>query len=379
MGNETVTGVRAYHERLLLSAVRAQGALSKAALARETGLSAQAVSVIAEGLIEQGLLQRGARLRGRVGQPPAPLSLNPDGAFALGLKIGRRSVEAALIDFTGAVRARDDAPLKAPLPEPSLAAVAALGERALQSAPRDRVVGLGLAMPGDLHEWSEELGLAPGALEGWRGRAPAAELGAALGLEAEAVNDATAAAAAELALGEAMTAPESLYIYIGAFAGGGLALNGRLWRGRRGNAAALGSMPVSSADPSRRPHQLLSLASLTVLERLREELGDAYEGFAQWRDAAAPALAQSIAAAQAVLEIDEAVIDGQLEPRERTTLVAAVEDAHRQLNLAGLSPVAIREGSLGAPARVLGAALLPLQRRFAPDPDLLLRAPKSEG
>ena len=46
-----------------------------------------------------GELSRGEPQRGKIGQPSIPMSLNPDGAYFLGLKIGRRSAELVLIDF----------------------------------------------------------------------------------------------------------------------------------------------------------------------------------------------------------------------------------------------------------------------------------------
>ena len=45
-------------------------------------------------------------MRGRIGQPSVPLALNPDGAFSIGIKIGRRSADWLLVDFTGTVRQR---------------------------------------------------------------------------------------------------------------------------------------------------------------------------------------------------------------------------------------------------------------------------------
>ena len=50
---------------------------------------------------------RGEPIRGRVGQPSVPLSINPEGAFFLGLKVGRRSADLVLVDFLGT---RDGAP-----------------------------------------------------------------------------------------------------------------------------------------------------------------------------------------------------------------------------------------------------------------------------
>ncbi len=118
------SGVRLYNERLLLSLVRRFGPLSKIEVARLTGLSVQSTSAIMNRLQADGLLKREAPLRGRVGQPTIPMSLDPDGAFSLGLKIGRRSCDLVLVDFRGDVRqarpphvrlsdARDDPRLRA--------------------------------------------------------------------------------------------------------------------------------------------------------------------------------------------------------------------------------------------------------------------------
>ena len=99
------SGMRDYNERLALSLVRRHGSLSKTEIARLTKLSAQTVSVIMRELEDEGLLLRNEPMRGKIGQPSIPMSLNPEGAFFLGLKIGRRSAELVLIDFLGAVRA----------------------------------------------------------------------------------------------------------------------------------------------------------------------------------------------------------------------------------------------------------------------------------
>ena len=101
------SGMRARNERLALTLVRRNGALAKSELARMTGLSAQTVSVIMRSLENDGLLLRGEPVRGKVGQPSVPMRLNPDGAFFIGLKIGRRSAEVIVTDALGKVRDRE--------------------------------------------------------------------------------------------------------------------------------------------------------------------------------------------------------------------------------------------------------------------------------
>ena len=99
-------GVRQYNERVVLQTIRLHGALPKADLARLTHLSPQTVSIIIERLQEDDLVIKQARVRGKVGQPSVPISLNPDGAFSVGIKVGRRNMDALLVDFTGRVRQR---------------------------------------------------------------------------------------------------------------------------------------------------------------------------------------------------------------------------------------------------------------------------------
>ncbi len=100
------TGMKLYNERLVLSLIRAHGPLSKGEVSRMTGLSAQASSVIMSQLESDGLLLRGEPQRGKVGQPSVPMSLNPEGAFSIGVKVGRRTAELVLMDMAGQVRRR---------------------------------------------------------------------------------------------------------------------------------------------------------------------------------------------------------------------------------------------------------------------------------
>ena len=114
------SGVRLYNERLALSLIRRHGSLPKAELARLTGLSAQTVSMIIKQLEADGLVLKEKPKRGRIGQPPVPISLNPDGAYSLGLKIGRRSADLMLLDLVGGVRGTTHRTFRYPTPEQTI-------------------------------------------------------------------------------------------------------------------------------------------------------------------------------------------------------------------------------------------------------------------
>ena len=119
-GGDT-TALRAYNERLVMHALLQAGMLSKAEIARETGLSGQAASVIVNRLLEDGLLVKLDKVRGQVGQPSTPIAPNPEGAYSLGVKIGRRSVESILINLLGEELGASRVRYDAPLPEPTIA------------------------------------------------------------------------------------------------------------------------------------------------------------------------------------------------------------------------------------------------------------------
>ena len=91
----------AYNRRLLLEAVRTRGPISRAELARLTGLSAQTVSNIAEELRGLGLLRAQGRRRTGRGQPPVELAIDPQGGFTIGLHFNRDSLTAVFADLAG--------------------------------------------------------------------------------------------------------------------------------------------------------------------------------------------------------------------------------------------------------------------------------------
>jgi predicted NBD/HSP70 family sugar kinase len=384
-GGANQAGGRAYNERLAISLIRLNGPLPKAELARLTGLSAQTMSQIVRRLERDGLLIPQPRLRGRVGQPSVPYALNPLGALSLGVKIGRRSTDVVLCNFLGDIMDRDRRAYPHPAPDAVLAFVSDAIERMKRTHEQRRFAGVGVAMPFELWKWSEDLPTPTGDLDNWRHIDVASELSARTGLPCYLANDATAACGAELAYSHRGSNIDMLYLFIGSFAGGGVVLDGALRQGRTGNAGALGSMPMARAG---REGQLIHHASLLMLERrlVRDGVDAAIlqdpdadwsglgEALAGWIDSAADALAHAIISGAAVFDFGHVCIDGALPRDVLGQLVAKIEVALARHDLQGLSAFRITAGSLGADARVLGGAMLPIVENFASGQDVLLKA-----
>ncbi len=381
------SGVRLYNERLVLSLIRRHASLSKVELARLTGLSVQTINDIVARLETEGLLLRQDPQRGRVGQPAIPFALNPEGAFSVGLKIGRRSTDLVLVDFRGAVRIRRHAVHPYPLPERLRAFVTTavadvLAE--LTPAQQSRVAGLGIATPFELWNWEAELGAAPGTMAGWRGFDVEAEIAALCPWPVVTCNDATSACAAELFLGDSWRFRDFLYVFIGSFIGGGVVLNGSLFPGRTGNAGAIGSFPVGGG---RARKQLIRVASLHGLEAELTAVGldgpAIYRTNAVWPDFGAPLdrwidrtaghLAELAVAATAIIDFEAVIIDGAFPADVRARLVERTTSATAKFDPQGLTPVTIHPGSIGSDARAIGGAALPLLANFARDRDVLFK------
>lgn len=385
-------GVRQFNERVVLQALRAHGALAKADLARLTGLTAQTIGLITARLDEDDLLTRGAPVRGRVGQPSVPIGLNPDGAFAIGIKIARRSADWLLVDFCGRVRERISVAYAFPDATTLLPTIQAnLGELLRRLGPlASRAVGVGVAAPYLLGGWHRMLGLTEAQSDAWNHLDLAAEVQKMTTLPVSFAKDTAAACVAELLQGKGREIRSFIYLFLDTFVGGGLVLHSHLHRGEHGNAGAVASLPlaVAGAGMKELPPQLISQASLWDLEqRLREHGLDpmaAYDERAlqdpwrphtrEWIERAALALAHCIVSGTAFLDLEAVVIDGVVAPALLDDLIDRTRQALAAYNWEGLqSPPPLRPGSIGSDARALGGALLPLHACFAPDRDLFLK------
>jgi predicted NBD/HSP70 family sugar kinase len=373
------SGMRQHNELLLLSLIRAHGQLPKAEMARLTGLSAQTVSVIIRQLESEGLVEKRAALRGKVGQPLQPYALNPEGAFSIGLKVGRRSGDLVLLDLAGETRNALHQPYDFPTPKQFMRfAEKSLGKLTdvLNETARKRVAGVGVAAPFDLWKWEEEAGAPPKVLEAWKDFDLASEISSISPWPVHFCNDATAACAAEQFFGHGKQLKDYAYFYVGYFVGGGIVIDGHLHQGRGGNAGALGSIPVRGVGG--KSEQLIRQASLSRLERdLREHGVDPsilfYAGadwsglgahLTKWIGHAARGLAQAATSLAATLECKAVIIDGSMPADVRKRLVDATRLALAEVNLDGITPFEIEEGSIGFAARALGGASLPLSANF---------------
>ena len=384
--------MREFNERVVLQAIRLHGSPPKAQIARLTRLTPQTVQIIIARLEADQLVRRLEPLRGKVGQPSVPMALNPNGAFSIGIKIGRRSLDMLLVDFTGQVRERVVMNYTFPDPD-ALFKEVKLRLRELSAALpprlRGRLYGIGVAAPLAMDGWQTLLGVAPSRPAKWAGIDIRARVQAMTDLPVEFVKDTSAACVAELVAGRGRSMRSFLYIFVDTFIGGGLVIDSHLRMGLNGNAGAVGSMATGAAalQGESTPAQLLSVASLFRLESLFAQQGldpsAAADGRAlappwrrltqRWLRDAVRMLALSINNAACLLDLEGVIVDGSFNRELLQALLDELDPGLGRYSWEGVARPQLLAGTIGSDARAIGGALLPLYANFAPDRDLFLK------
>jgi hypothetical protein len=131
--------------------IRQHQPVTRAQLARLTGLGSGPITQVTRDLLLAGLVREGARLKGGRGQPALPLMLDPSGtlSFGVGMIPGRLRIVA--IDFAGGVIDEEFAPASSDGPASIVATVRNSMERMCRKArliEPDRILGVGFAVPG---------------------------------------------------------------------------------------------------------------------------------------------------------------------------------------------------------------------------------------
>jgi len=383
---------KSHNRRVVIEAVRINGALSRAEIARLTALSSQTISNIVSELETAGILKAAARRKTGRGQPATPLSIDPDGAYSIGLQLDHRELIGVVVDLAGKIRARSLIAVDRPAPGQAVPAMQRLIAKLLKAAriDRSRLLGIGLAMPGPFGvEGITSVG--PTALPGWQDFPLAAELGRLTGLAVFVENDATAAVIGERLHGVARSLDSFVYLFIGTGLGAGLFLGGHLFKGSAHNAGEIGHMIV---EPEGRPcpcgnrgclERYLSLrAAYEYLkfpdpdhaspEMLSDLLAKDDRRISRWIGSVLPPMRRAVNVLESMLDPDAIVLGGFLPLPLLKALFERLEPLPPSVGArrARRSP-RILLGAAGRETSALGAAALPIFDEINPQFDVLLK------
>jgi predicted NBD/HSP70 family sugar kinase len=238
--------VRAYNAGVLLNRIwSSDGGVSRADLARQTGLSRSTVSAIVSSLISSGLIAETHVARSRAGRPPIALAFRDDAFGIIGIEMGASHVAAVLCDPRGRVLFKRHSEWDTEGdPAGTLRLIHRFVSEAAHSAGQRRVIGLGLAVPCPLDSTEPGM-LSRRILPAWKDICIGEELFQRHQLPTYVDNDANLGALAERWWGAATDTPCATYIKVATGVGAGHIVDGRLFRGATGIAGEIGHTTVT--------------------------------------------------------------------------------------------------------------------------------------
>jgi predicted NBD/HSP70 family sugar kinase len=241
----TVSDVRQRNRSQALRSVILTGETTRAAIARESGLSVASVTNLVSELISEGLVMEAGSVASSGGRPVTLLAPNPAGAYFLGADVGERGVAVELFDLS---MTRIDREFRGGREGEPIEAIAADLDEALNAlrarnpAAWDRMVGIGLGLPGIVESDAEGRQVLYAQSLGWS-PIPVADL-VSHDIPVFAENGAKTQAMAELWDGAARGVNEALVVLLGRGVGLAIVSNGELARGLNSSAGEWGHVKI---------------------------------------------------------------------------------------------------------------------------------------
>jgi predicted NBD/HSP70 family sugar kinase len=374
--------LRDANRRLVIQALRRRGVASRAEIARITGLSRSTVSSLVTDLQDAGLIvdrEAGEQQGAQVGRPPALIALSPTAGAAVGIDFGHSHIAVAVGDLAHNVLAEHWQEIDVDhLAVEGLDTAAELVEASLAEAGvgRDRVIGVGMGLPGPIAAEAQTVG-STSILPGWVGVNAMEEMERRLGMSVAVENDANLGALAEHVWGAGRGADDVAYIKASSGIGAGLVLGGRLHRGVGGTAGEIGHThfredgeicrcgnrgcletiartDVIAASVSAGRRRPLTIAEVIEMARAgdppaRRVIGDA----GRW-------IGVGVATLCNLLNPQRVVVGGELSAAGEILLGPLVDSLDRNAIPTAAGDVDVVVGELGKRAEVMGALALVL-------------------
>ena len=238
---------RDINRRIILNLIRTRQPISRAELARHTGLQRSTVSLITEQLIAEQWITEGALGHLPRGRKPRFLHLNNERAGIIGVNVRPKLTTVALTDLNARFITQDSLPT-ADDPHKFLENLASRIQNLRSSHPQIFCEGIGVGVPGRVDRHTQRLVFAPNL--GWKDVEIKQYLEAATGLPVEVDNAANSCALYELWFGNHSEGVHDLIaLTVSEGIGTGIIANSQLICGPNGMAGEFGHVSIREDGP----------------------------------------------------------------------------------------------------------------------------------
>jgi predicted NBD/HSP70 family sugar kinase len=245
--------LRSINGRAVLELIATDGPLSRAQIARLTGMSKPTASITLSRLLASGIVREAGLSTGRKGPAAVLYDLNPRAGGVVAVDLTRGRIRVAVADLSGHVRARAEEATRVRSAPGLIDHVGALARTTAKRAGLAwrTITHCVVGTPGVVSDETQSLLLAE-SLPGWNRPGVVDALQRNLGTTVIVDNDVDLAAIGELRVGGAQGVDDFVFVSVGAGIGMGLILGGRLYRGAHGAAGEIGYLPLGEPRPMRR-------------------------------------------------------------------------------------------------------------------------------
>ena len=233
----------------VLGVILRRGPVSRAELARMTGLSKQTTSDVTRTLMDAGWIRVDGQVQGAVGRSATTFAVRDEAAHVLAVDLGGTKLHVALANLAGTtlgevLEATDPGGGPRVVAQIAAAAHRLLAESGLpRTALRAAVVG----SPGVFEPRTGRILISPN-IPGLDAMDVGAALAEGLGCTVQVENDVNLAAEGEHLRGCCVGIDDFAFVALGTGIGMGLVANGQLVRGASGGAGEIAYLPLG-ADP----------------------------------------------------------------------------------------------------------------------------------
>jgi predicted NBD/HSP70 family sugar kinase len=236
---------RRINRDIVLELIRTSQPISRADLARRSGLQRSTVSQIVEQLIREKWVREGSIASAPRGRRPTLVGLNED-LVAIAVDIHPRQAIVAVVDLNGRLLSRSQVPMTSD-PEASTRLIIECMQRMHRSVPRKSAEGIGISLPGRVDPATQKMTFAPNLR--WPEFDLKKVIEAKMGMPVKMENAATACLLAELTFARMDGVRDAVLVTVSEGVGTGVFSNGQLITGNHGMAGEFGHIPVDPAGP----------------------------------------------------------------------------------------------------------------------------------
>ncbi|HEY7131606.1 MAG TPA: ROK family protein [Candidatus Limnocylindrales bacterium] len=232
---------RVHNERLVVRTVYDRGPISRADVARQTGLTRTTVSDVVTGLIDDGVVREIGRGPSSGGKAPILLEVDRDARLVVGLDLGEERFAGSLVNLRGEIRRTVELPVAGRDGDDAVQLVSLLLDELLDGVTAP-LLGIGIGTPGLVDTRTGTIRRAVNL--DWRDLPLGRLLGERYGVPVNVANDSQAAALAEYTYAGEARVPNLIAIRVGRGVGAGLILRGALFQGDGSGAGEIGHTVV---------------------------------------------------------------------------------------------------------------------------------------